>query len=96
MRRFLLLLVLLAGLLAPADTLARSAPGHVFLDSDLLKAGRFSWGTVQHEFGHQVDFLLLDDAKRAMLAGALGGRLLEARPRRPRPGSDPTELPGAM
>jgi len=51
-----------------------ATPGHVFLDSDLLKAGRFSWGTVQHEFGHQVDFLLIDDAKRATLAGALGGR----------------------
>jgi hypothetical protein len=51
-----------------------ATPGHVFLDADLLHAGRFSWGTVQHEFGHQVDFLLVDDAKRATLAAALGGR----------------------
>ena len=29
---------------------------------------------MQHEFGHQVDFLLIDDAKRARLADALGGR----------------------
>jgi hypothetical protein len=51
-----------------------ATPGHVFLDADLLDGGRFSWGTVQHEFGHEVDFLLLDDAKRATLAAALGGR----------------------
>jgi hypothetical protein len=32
-----------------------------------------SWGVVRHEFAHQVDFFLLDDAKRATLADALGG-----------------------
>jgi hypothetical protein len=51
-----------------------ATPGQVVLDADLLDAGRFSWGTVQHEFGHQVDFLLVDDATRATLATALGGR----------------------
>jgi hypothetical protein len=50
-----------------------STPGEVFLDAQVLDAGTFSWGVVQHEFGHQVDFFLLDDAKRATLLRALGG-----------------------
>ena len=50
-----------------------SEAGHVHLDSALLDSGRFSWGVVQHEFAHQVDFLLFDDAKRATFNGALGG-----------------------
>jgi hypothetical protein len=50
-----------------------SEPGHVHLDSALLDAGRFSWGVVQHEFAHQVDFLLFDDATRAAFGRALGG-----------------------
>jgi hypothetical protein len=39
-----------------------------------LSSGRFAWGVVQHEFGHQVDFLLLDDPRRALLQTALGGQ----------------------
>jgi hypothetical protein len=50
-----------------------STYGEVFLDSTLLDSGRFSWGVVQHEFAHQVDFFLLDDAKRALLEQQLGG-----------------------
>lgn len=50
-----------------------ATPGHVFLDGDLLNAGRFAWGTVQHEYAHQVDFLLLDAAKREALNASLGG-----------------------
>lgn len=49
-----------------------ATPGHVFLDGDLLNAGRFSWGVVQHEYAHQVDFLLLDAGAKARLADALG------------------------
>jgi hypothetical protein len=49
-----------------------ATPGDVYLDGSLLDAGRFSWGVVQHEFAHQVDFLLLDDSKRALLAAQLG------------------------
>jgi hypothetical protein len=49
-----------------------STPGDVYLDAALLDSGRFAWGIVQHEFGHQVDFFLLDDAKRALLQQALG------------------------
>jgi hypothetical protein len=30
--------------------------GHLFVDADLLDAGRFAWGLVQHEYGHQVDY----------------------------------------
>src|SRR5437868_4702167 len=50
-----------------------AAPGEIWLDADLLDAGAFSWGVVQHEFAHQVDFLLLDDADRASLLRFLGG-----------------------
>jgi hypothetical protein len=49
-----------------------STPGDVYLDGDLLDAGRFAWGVVQHEFAHQVDFLLLDDAARTQLLSQLG------------------------
>jgi hypothetical protein len=52
---------------------SEAVPGQIWLDADLLDAGRFAWGVVQHEYGHQVDFLLLDDAKRAQLLAALGG-----------------------
>jgi hypothetical protein len=50
-----------------------STYGNVFLDASLLDSGRFAWGVVQHELGHQVDFFLLDDAKRAQLQQLLGG-----------------------
>src|SRR5690349_17813247 len=32
-----------------------STYGNVFVDASLLDSGRFAWGVVQHEFGHQVD-----------------------------------------
>jgi hypothetical protein len=51
-----------------------SQVGNVYLDGSLLDSGRFSWGVVQHEFSHQVDFLLFDDTKRALLNAALGGK----------------------
>jgi hypothetical protein len=51
-----------------------STYGQVYIDGSLLDAGRFSWGVVQHELGHQVDFFLLDDAKRQILEQALGGK----------------------
>lgn len=52
---------------------SRALPGQVWLDADLLDAGSFSWGVVQHEFAHQVDFLVLDDAARTTLQQAVGG-----------------------
>lgn len=51
-----------------------STYGNVFLDATLLDSGRFAWGVVQHEMAHQVDFFLLDGAKRAALQQALGGK----------------------
>jgi hypothetical protein len=50
-----------------------ASPGQIWLDADLLDAGRLSWGVVQHEYGHQVDFSLLNDAGRAQLQQLLGG-----------------------
>jgi hypothetical protein len=50
-----------------------ATPGQIVLDADLLDAGIFSWGVVQHEFAHQVDFLLFDDADRSRLQTILGG-----------------------
>jgi len=50
-----------------------AAPGQIWLDADLLDAGRLSWGVVQHEYGHQVDFSVLSDADRAQLQQLLGG-----------------------
>jgi hypothetical protein len=55
-----------------ADSYA--SPGHIWLDGNLLAAGAFAWGVVQHEFAHQVDFLLLSDADRDILLEALGGK----------------------
>jgi hypothetical protein len=52
---------------------SRSTPGQIWLDGSLLDSGRLSWGVVQHEYAHQVDFSVLDDAGRAVLAKALGG-----------------------
>jgi hypothetical protein len=58
-----------------APGLADSArAGTIELDSGLLHAGRFAWGVVQHEYAHQVDFFLLNDAMRARLAARLGGQ----------------------
>lgn len=51
-----------------------STPGRIWLDADLLDAGRFAWGTVQHEYAHQVDFLVLDDGARSQLQALLGGQ----------------------
>jgi hypothetical protein len=51
-----------------------STYGQVYLDATLLDSGRFAWGVIQHEMGHQVDFFLLDDTKRAQLLQLLGGQ----------------------
>lgn len=55
-----------------AGQLSRAARGEIWLDADLLHAGTFSWGVVQHEYAHQVDFFLLDDADRTFLTQKLG------------------------
>ena len=50
-----------------------ASPGNVWLAASLLDAGSFSWGVVQHEFAHEVDFGLLTDQTRQTLAKTLGG-----------------------
>jgi hypothetical protein len=47
--------------------------GEIWLDTRLVDAGTFSWGTIQHEYAHQVDFFLLNDPRRAELNRLLGG-----------------------
>src|SRR5207248_10185150 len=47
--------------------------GQIWLDAGLLDTGRFSWGVVQHEYAHQVDFGLLTDDMRAQLHTVLKG-----------------------
>jgi hypothetical protein len=53
---------------------SRSIPHEIWLDADLLDAGEFAWGVVQHEYAHQVDYLLFDETQRALLLKRLGGR----------------------
>ena len=53
-----------------ADSFA--IPGEIWLDADLLDAGRFAWGVVQHEYAHQVDYFRFDDALRARFQTLLG------------------------
>jgi len=50
-----------------------AAPNQIWLDANLLDAGRFAWGVVQHEYAHQVDFALLDTTTREQLHTLLGG-----------------------
>lgn len=51
-----------------------STYGDIYIDGTLLDSGRWAWGVVQHEMGHQVDFFLFDDAKRATMLALLGGK----------------------
>ncbi|MDX6511842.1 MAG: hypothetical protein QOE36_1346 [Gaiellaceae bacterium] len=55
-------------------TESHAKKGQIWLDADLVDTGRFAWGAVQHEYGHQVDFFLLDDSMRAALLARLGGK----------------------
>jgi hypothetical protein len=50
-----------------------STRGNIWLEASLLHSGTFAWGVIQHEYAHQVDFFLLDDAERAQLLQLLGG-----------------------
>ncbi len=53
---------------------SHAAPGEIWLDSRLLDSGRFSWGVVQHEFAHQIDFFLLTPENRVELQRLLGAK----------------------
>jgi hypothetical protein len=69
--------------LVPAEVTIHLAPGtgtyatrgEIWIDTDLLTAGPFAWGPIQHEYAHQVDFFLLDGPTRAYLNRELGGRV---------------------
>jgi hypothetical protein len=52
---------------------SHAVAGQIWLDGGLLNTGRFSWGVVQHEYAHQVDFGLLSDSMRAQLEPLLLG-----------------------
>jgi hypothetical protein len=52
---------------------SHAVAGQIWLDAGLLDAGRFSWGVVQHEYAHQVDFGVLSDPMRAQLQPLLQG-----------------------
>jgi hypothetical protein len=56
------------------NAVTEAAPGEIWIDSHILDMGRFGWATVQHEYAHQIDFLLFDDAKRARMFDLVGGR----------------------
>jgi hypothetical protein len=53
---------------------SRAAPNRIWIDADSLSAGRFSWGEIQHEYAHVVDFALLDDGAREQLNLFFGTR----------------------
>jgi hypothetical protein len=53
---------------------SQAGPRHVWLDAGLLDTGAFSWGVVQHELAHQIDYLVLRDTDRAAIQGLLGGK----------------------
>ncbi len=54
------------------DFTSEAIPGAIFLDPELLDSGEFAWGVVQHEYAHEVDFALFDDATHAALTTQLG------------------------
>jgi hypothetical protein len=53
---------------------SEATPGEIWLDSNLLDSQRFAWGTIQHEYAHQVDFFVLTPLDRAVLQEALGAQ----------------------
>jgi hypothetical protein len=56
---------------------AGAAPGSIVLDEDTLVGSpfgaRYAWGIVQHEYAHQVAYLLLDARDIRDARAALGG-----------------------
>ncbi len=51
-----------------------ATPGNIWIDAGLLATGSFAWGIVQHEYAHQVDFLLFGTETRRLLQERLGGQ----------------------
>lgn len=68
--------------IVPAQVTIHVAPGsgtyarlgQIYIDADLLSAGRFAWAAVQHEYAHQVDFFLFNTEQRERLNKTFGGR----------------------
>ena len=56
-----------------SGAVTRSVPGEIWVDAKLLDSGLYSWGYVQHEYAHQVDFFSLHDSDRTRLKRTLGG-----------------------
>jgi len=52
----------------------QATPGHVWLNANLVDSGVFSHGLIQHEYAHQVDFLMLTGGARRELLPVLGGK----------------------
>jgi hypothetical protein len=53
------------------DSSSYATPGEIWLSPELLATGSFSWGIIQHEYAHQVDFLLLNETQRGVLTQRL-------------------------
>jgi hypothetical protein len=53
------------------NVVSHSTRGHIWLDADLLRSGRFAWATVQDEYAHQLDFFRFDDETRRLLTSEL-------------------------
>jgi hypothetical protein len=55
---------------------AGAKPGEIVLDERQLTrspfGAKYAWGIVQHEYAHQIDFLLLSTRQRAALSRRLG------------------------
>jgi hypothetical protein len=59
--------------IAPGQS-SQASPGQIWLDANLLDAGTYAWGVVQHEYAHQVDFFLLNAGERVALGQQLGAQ----------------------
>jgi hypothetical protein len=57
---------------------AGARPGLIVLDETVLTdaslGDRYSWALIQHEYAHQVDYFLFEEADRTAVRKALGGR----------------------
>jgi hypothetical protein len=52
---------------------SQAVKGEIWLDPKLVDAGVFSWGFIQHEYAHQVDFFRFNDEQHASWLDRLGG-----------------------
>jgi hypothetical protein len=57
---------------------AGARPGLIVLDEDVVLdtslGAKYAWGLIQHEYAHQVDYLLFQDTDRAAIRRTLGGK----------------------